>query len=113
MLAYYIEWHMRQALAPLLFDDEDPAAAQAERSSIVAPARRSAGALRKAATRRTTDNLPVHNFQTLLADLATLTKNRVRFLAGSKSLDGPTAELLTQPTPLQQRAFDLLQLSPM
>jgi len=124
MLAYYVEWHMRQALAPLLFDDEDPAAAQAERSSIVAPARRSAGAMRKAATRRTADDLPVHSFQTLLADLATLTKNRVRFLAGPKSpvglnspdaptaADGPTAELLAQPTPLQQHAFDLLGISP-
>ena len=63
MLAYYVEWHMRQALAPLLFDDEDHEAAQAQRTSMVAPAQRSASARDKAATKQTADGLPVHSFR--------------------------------------------------
>jgi hypothetical protein len=105
MLAYYVEWHMRQALAPILFDDDDPTTAQAARTSIVAPAHVSPRASRKAQTKRTEEDLPVHSFQTLLRDLATLTKNRMR----SKHAD-PSArfDLVTVPTPTQQRAFDLL-----
>ena len=80
MLAYYVEWHMRQALAPLLFDDDDKAAGEAQRASVVAPAQRSPRAQRKAQTKRTDDGMPVHRFQTLLDDLATVTKNRVRFV---------------------------------
>ena len=75
MLAYYLEWHMRQALAPILFDDHQRAEAAAARSSIVAPAQRSKAARRKAATKRTADGLPVHSFQSLLAELATFTRN--------------------------------------
>lgn len=104
MLAYYVEWHMRQALSPILFDDEDKHAAQTARESVVAPAQRSDRAERKALTKRTEDDQPVHSFQTLLADLATLTKNRVRFLHG----DTETTQMLARPTPLQKRAFDLL-----
>src|SRR6202795_3922280 len=107
LLAYYVEWHMRQALKPLLFDDEDKAAAEALRSSIVAPAQRSPRAKAKAATKRTEDGLPVHSFQTLLADLATLTKNQVRLLGA----DGASLDILATPTPLQQRAFELLGVS--
>jgi hypothetical protein len=107
LLAYYVEWHMRQALKPLLFDDEDKAAAEALRASIVAPAQRSPRAKAKAATKRTEDGLPVHSFQTLLADLATLTQNQVRPLGP----DGVTLDVLATPTPLQQRAFDLLGVS--
>jgi len=107
LLAYYVEWHMRQALKPLLFDDEDKAAAEALRPSIVAPAQRSPRAKAKAATKRTEDGLPVHSFQTLLADLATLTKNQVRPLGA----DGATLDILATPTPLQQRAFELLGVS--
>jgi hypothetical protein len=104
MLAYYVEWHMRQALAPLLFDDEDPAAGQALRDSVVAPARRSPAADAKAQTRRTEDGLPVHSFQGLLRDLATVARNRVR-----PRIQGvPDFVKLTTPTPLQQRALDLL-----
>ncbi len=106
MLAYYVEWHMRQALAPLLFDDDDKAAAEAQRASVVAPAQRSPRALRKAQTHQNDDGVPVHSFQTLLHDLATVTKNRIRFC---ESLTETT--MLTTPTPLQQRAFDLLQVS--
>jgi len=78
MLSYYVEWHMRQALAPMLFDDDDPQAAEAARSSIVSPAARSPKAQSKDDSKRTADGLPVHSFQTLLKDLATLTRNEVR-----------------------------------
>ena len=104
MLAYYVEWHMRQALAPLLFDDDEPAAAEAARTSVVAPAQRSPSAQRKALTKLTADDTPVHSFQTLLADLATLARNCI--LPTTK--DPMPFDLVTTPTPLQQRAFDLL-----
>ena len=77
MLAYHVEWHMRRALAPMLFDD-DAAAAEAGRSSPVAPAQRSKAARAKAGRKRTPDGLPVHSLRSLLGDLATLTRNRVR-----------------------------------
>jgi hypothetical protein len=104
MLAYYVEWHMRQAWAPLLFADDDPAAAAALRPSPVAPARRSPRAAEKAARKRTDRDEPVHSFQTLLADLATIAKNRVQLdLAGAEPF-----EKITQPTVLQDRALSLL-----
>lgn len=104
MLAYYVEWHMRRALAPILFDDDDPAAAQAQRDSIVAPAKRSPKALHKAQSKRTEDGFPVHSFQTLLADLATVAKN-------TAVMNQTTMQIITTPTPLQQRALELLKLS--
>jgi len=104
MLAYYVEWHMRQALAPILFDDGDPAAGEALRESPVAPAKRSPRAERKAARKRTQENQPVHSFQTLLADLATIARNRIQAnLPGAEPF-----EKITRPTPLQQRALSLL-----
>jgi hypothetical protein len=103
MLAYYVEWHMRRLLAPLLFDDDDAEAARARRPSIVAPAQRSAAAERKAARKRTAEGWPVHSFQTLLKDLATITKNQVRMAEQS-------FPMLAVPTPLQRRAFELLQV---
>jgi len=106
MLAYYVAWHMRQALAPLLFDDDDKAAGEARRASVVAPAQRSPKAQRKAHTQRTDDGMPVHSFQTLLQDVATVAKNRIRF--GESALE---TTMFTTPTPLQQRALDLLQVS--
>lgn len=106
MLAYYVEWHMRQRLAPLLFDDEDKPKAQAARRSIVAPAERSVAAKRKALTKQTADGLPVHSFQTLLSDLATIVINRIQPV--DKSI--PAFEMLTQPTAIQQRALDLLEV---
>ena len=80
MLAYHLIWHMRHALAPLLFDDHDrsAAAAAAARTSPVAPAQVSPAAKNKAASRQTADGHPVHSFRTLLQDLATLTRNVVR-----------------------------------
>ena len=80
MLAYYVEWHMRQQLAPLLFDDHDPAAGERKRRSVVAPAQRSPAALAKARRKRTHDDLPVHSFRTLLTDLGTLTANTMQGL---------------------------------
>jgi len=106
MLAYYVEWHMRQGLAPLLFDDDDKTAGEARRASVVAPAQRSPKAQRKASTQRTDNGRPVHSFQTLLHDLATVAKNRIRF--GGSQLE---TTMFTTPTPLQQRALDLLQVS--
>lgn len=105
MLAYYVEWHMRRALAPLLFDDEDHEAAQAQRPSIVAPAQRSTSAQQKAASKQTADGLPVHSFRSLLADLATLTRNRVHL--GEQAFD-----MLASPTAVQERALELLQVRP-
>ena len=107
MLAYYVEWHMRQALAPLLFDDHDPAAAERQRSSVVRKAKRSPAARAKAARKRTAEDLPVHSFRTLLTDLGTLTANTMR-VADSDA----TFMLLTEPTPVQQRCFELLGVTP-
>ncbi len=104
MLAYYVEWHMRRALAPMLFDDADPAAGEASRSSIVAPAQRSPQAKQKARTKRTADDMPVHSFQTLLQDLRTVALNTIQ-------MGDLTFERVTTPTPLQQKAFDLLKVS--
>ena len=107
MLAYYVEWHMRAKLKPLLFDDHDPAAAEQQRRSVVAPAKRSPAAVAKAARKRTDDDLPVHSFRTLLTDLGTLTVNTMQVAD-----TGATFPLQTQPTPLQQRCFELLGVTP-
>jgi transposase len=104
MLAYYVEWHMRHQLASILFDDTDPIAAQAQRHSVVDPAQRSPIALEKIHSKRTPDGIPVHSFQTLLADLATIAKNTV-------VLNGTSMQIFTTLTPLQQHAFKLLQVS--
>jgi hypothetical protein len=106
LLAYHLEWHMRQALAPILFDDHDRATAQAQRRSPVSKATVSLAAQRKAASKHTDDGHPVHSFRTLLTDLATVTRNTVRF---GTNLD---ATVLATPTPFQQHAFDLLGVSP-
>ena len=104
-LAYYVEWHMRRRLAPILFDDEHKAD---DRPSPVDPARRSNNAMIKANSRRTEDGLPVHSFQTLLQDLATLTRNRVAM----PEADDAFADILARPTPLQERALRLLKVRP-
>ena len=105
MLAYYLEWHMRQALKPILFDDHDKQAAEAARSSVVAKAERSEAAKRKISTKRTDDDLPVHSFQSLLADLATFTRNTM--MMGDSSA---TFVLYPKLTPVQERAFQLLDV---
>jgi transposase len=107
MLAYYVEWHMRQKLAPILFDDDDKPAAQAERRSIVAPAQRSPAAKAKAASKQTEDGLPVHSFRSLIAELATFTHNTMVFA------DQPATTFVLYPdlTPTQARTFELLRIS--
>ena len=106
MLAYYITWHMQQKLTPVLFTDDDPAAARAARPSPVAPARRSPSALAKAATKATAEGGPVHSLTTLLDDLATVAANHIQPVGGL-----PTFTLITTPTPVQRRAFELLGVS--
>jgi transposase len=104
MLAYYLEWHMRQCLAPMLFDDTDKDEAEALRSSVVAQAQRSTAAVQKQTTGRTPDGLPVHSFRSLLADLATLARNTI---VTAINPNYPLS-VVTRPTPVQQKAFDLL-----
>lgn len=113
MLAYYVQWHMHQKLAPLLFQDHDRPAAAAARTSAVAKADVSPAAKAKALSRTTADGWPVHSFRSLLADLATLTRNTVRLASGAPFGDGDTLPMtmLVRPTPLQQRAFDLLAVA--
>lgn len=107
MLAYHLEWHLRRDLAPILFHETDPAGAQAQRRSPVAPAQRSASARAKAATKHTPQGEPVHSLKTLLADLGTICLNRIEPTQGA-----PAFDMLTTPTTLQQRAFDLLGVNP-
>src|SRR5271166_2285411 len=104
---YYLEWHMRRRLVSMLFDDPDKQAAEAARVSVVAPAQRSEAAVRKQTTGVTPDGLPVHSFRTLLADLATLTRNTIV----TAIAPGLPLTVATRPTPVQQKAFDLLGLA--
>jgi len=107
MLSYYLSWHMQARLAPLLFTDDDKPAAQATRTSPVAPAARSPRALAKAATKHTPGDLPVHSFSSLLTDLATICLNTIA--PADRALPG--FRLVTTPTALQRQAFDLLGVS--
>jgi hypothetical protein len=107
MLSYYITWHMHDRLAPILFTDDDKPAAQAARHSPVAPAARSPRALAKATAKRTEGNLPVHSFDSLLTDLATICLNQIQ--PADPALPG--FRLVTAPTPLQRQALDLLGVS--
>jgi transposase len=104
MLAYYLEWQMRQTLKPILFDDHDKASADAVRASIVDKAERSEAADAKVAAKRTEDGLPVHSFRSLLGDLATVTRNTM----GLGGQSGATFTLYPQLTEVQARAFQLL-----
>jgi hypothetical protein len=106
MLSYYLVWHMKQVLAPILFQDNDKPAAAAKRANPVAAAQRSDDALAKAARKRTTEDTPVHSFTSLLADLATICANHIQ-----PADDMPAFTMTTTPTPLQQRAFELLGVS--
>ncbi len=107
MLSYYVSFHMERSLASMLFKDDDHDACEAARTSPVAPTERSQRALKKIATKRSEDNQPVHSFATLLGDLATIAANRVRPI--DADLDAFT--VITTPTPIQRRAFDLLGVS--
>ena len=108
MLAYYVQWHMRQRLKPMLFDDEHLDEASASRASPVVKAVRSAHAKAKDAGKTADDGLPLHSFRTLLQDLGTLAYNvtHTRLNPEAKIV------LTTRPTPLQAKAFALLALNP-
>ncbi len=108
LLAYYVEWQMRRALAPLLFDDESLPAAR-NRRDPVAPAQPSAAAQRKKTQRVTDDGLPTHSFRTLMAEFATRCRHRCRLKADP---DSPVIEQDTEPTLLQTRALELIRLFP-
>ncbi len=106
MLAYYVEWHMRKALAPLLFDDEALDENRKKRDPVK-PAKPSVSAKTKKTLRLTSDGLVVQSFDTLLAELGTRCRNRCRIKSDSK---GSTFDQLTEMTPFQKRAFQLLKL---
>jgi hypothetical protein len=108
MLACHVEWHMRERLKPILFDDDDPAAAARERASIVAPAQSSPAALRKRASKLTAKGGPVHSFHSLLRDLATCTINAVITTLNQAY----SFTLVATPTPIQAQAFTLLDIDP-
>ena len=108
VLAYYVEWHMRQALAPLLFDDEELETDRKVRDPV-APAKASKSARRKKAKRVGSDGLPIHSFETLLRTLATQCRNRCRMVSLPS---GATVDQVTEPTPLQVRARELLAAYP-
>ena len=106
MLSYYLEWHMRRALAPMLFEDHEREAAAASRSSPVDKAAVSPAAKRKAKSKTDDAGQTVASFQSVLRHLATLTRNTVRFGRDE------TTQLLSTPTDFQKRAFELLDIKP-
>ncbi len=108
MLAYYVQWHMRARLKPMLFDDEHLDEASASRASPVLKAVRSEQAKAKEASKTAEDGLPLHSFRTLLKDLGTLTYNIARTGANPNA----TIAITSSPTPVQHKAFRLLGLSP-
>ncbi len=108
MLSYYVSWHMENRLAPLLFRDSEHSAAEAARTSPVAPAQRSPSALQKISSKRTADCLPVHSFKSLLADLGTICLNKIK----PKDPGLPSFTVITTPTAVQHRALTLLEVSP-
>ncbi len=108
MLAMHVEWHMRRRLAPMLFEEEDREAARVARSTPVEKARPSESARRKAASKRTADGLPVHSFRTLLDDLSGVVLNQMRLPGEGEN----RLSVVTTPTPVQKRAFQLLGVKP-
>jgi hypothetical protein len=108
MLAYDVEWHMRQALKPLLFDEDDPEAARQARADVVSPKEPSLSARAKAIRKKPPNGLPVYSFQTLLGDRATITRNTiVPDLPGT-----PGWQQDTEPTAHQTKILDLLASHP-
>ncbi len=108
MLAYYVEWHLRQKLKPILFDDDAPERGHNPRRSVVAPAPISESAQAKASQKRTPDGTPVHSLRTLIADLATITRNTIE----PRLAITPPFKIVTRPTPHQSQVFELLGLQP-
>ena len=108
MLAYYVEWHMREAWRELMFADED--LERKKHRDPVAAAERSEAALEKVATRKLKDGSPVHSFRTLLEDLSTIVRNTCEARAGNKG--GSTFQMTTLPNPAQQLALNCYKRSP-
>ena len=101
MFAFYVQWHMLKALAPLLFIDEELDDDRAERDPV-APAKPSRSAKKKKTVRLTPDGLPIHSFGTILAELGTRCRNKCRHKTDRPA---PTLSKLTEPNPIQKRAF--------
>ena len=108
LLAYYLEWHLRKALAPLLFEDEELDGDRKTRDPV-APAQPSPSAKEKKASRKTPDGFPVHSLSSLLKEMATRCKNWCRF---GKAADTPPITQLTEPTPFQEKVYELLEAYP-
>ncbi len=108
ILAYYVQWHMRRRLTPLLFEDDNPEATRAQRQSPVGKAQVSESAKSKSALKKTVDGHTVHSLSTLLDDLTMLSLNSV-LLPGEVEA---TIPMLAKPTPLQKRAMELLGVDP-
>ena len=108
LLAYYVQWHLRLALAPLLFDDEELEAERARRDPVLA-AQPSDSAKRKKSKRLSQDGLPLQSLETLMAQMGTRARHQCRL---PSEPDGPRVQRLTEPTPLQQRAFELIRMFP-
>ena len=108
LLAYYVEWHLRQAWAELLFDDETLPRERLHRDPVAA-AKPSKAAQKKKSQRRTEEGLPIHSFSTLMAELGTRCRHRCRLKADP---DTPSIEQDTEPTPLQARALELIRMFP-
>ena len=103
-----LEWHLRRALAPLLFDDEDPHAHRARRHPVL-PVEVSESGKRRKTKRRTDDGLPIQSFATLMAEMATCARHECR---AASDPDDPRLQRLTAPTPLQRRALELVATFP-
>jgi transposase len=107
MLAYYVEWHMRRALAPILFEDHELPVMRRRRDPVL-PAKASEAAKAKKRKRRTKDGFVVHSFATLLFELSTRARNTCRMISDKA---GPTFRQITKPNSLQSRAFELLEIT--
>ena len=103
-----VQWHLRRALAPLLFDDEEMEARRARRDPVLA-AQPWPSAKRKKTKWRTEDGLPIQSFRTLMAEMATRSRHQCRTISDP---DGPRLQRLTEPTPLQRRTLDLVKVFP-
>ncbi len=108
MLAYYVEWHMRKALAPLLFDDEQLTENKKTRDPV-APAEPSIQAKQKKSNRKTADGLPIHSFKTLLVELGMYMRNYCS-IRGVNTESKLSINRYTELSPVQKRAFELLNL---
>jgi hypothetical protein len=108
MLAYYVQWHMRKALAPLLFIDEELDDNRAKRDPV-APAKPSQSAKNKKTVQLTPDGMPIHSFDTLLAELGTRCRNKCRLKTDRSA---PTFYKLTEPNTIQKKSLQLLGLFP-